>query len=107
VIRRDVLDADPGLALDLAEAFERAKRAARERLEHQATLAVMHPWIADELERIEAQFGGDPFAYGWEANRAVIERLMDYSHRQGLIERQLTPDELFASETLTWEPSAT
>jgi 4,5-dihydroxyphthalate decarboxylase len=104
VIRRDVLDADPGLALDLAGAFEQAKQAARERLERQVTLAVMHPWIADELQRIEAQFGGDPFAYGWEANRAVIERLMDYSHRQGLIDRPLLAEELFASETLNWQP---
>jgi 4,5-dihydroxyphthalate decarboxylase len=106
VIRRDVLEADPALALDLADAFEQAKQAARERLERQVTLAVMHPWIADELQRIEAQFGGDPFAYGWEANRAVIERLMDYSRRQGLIDRPLAPEELFASATLSWQPGA-
>ncbi len=107
VLRRDVYESDPALALVLAQSLEEAKSRALTRLHGLGTLAVMHPWIGDELERLRRQFGGDPFAYGWEANRGVVEQLMRYSHRQGLIERTFTAEELFAPETLTWQPQPT
>ena len=105
VLRRDVYESSPALALALARALDEAKAAALTRLGRFGTLAVMHPWIGDELERLWDAFGGDPFAYGWEANRHVVQRLVDHSRRQGLIDRGFAAEELFAPETLAWRPA--
>jgi len=43
--------------------------------------------------------GSDPFVYGLEENRHVLETFLQYSHEQGMIDKQLTVDELFAPET--------
>ena len=105
VVRRDVYDANPWIARSLLDAFEEAKRRARERLRDQDTLAVMHPWLAAELDCVKAEFGGDPFAYGLEANRKVLEATTQYSFEQGLSVRKLDPAELFAAETHGWTAS--
>jgi 4,5-dihydroxyphthalate decarboxylase len=102
VVRRDVYDANPEVAVALLEAFEEAQRRALTRMSAVGTLAIMHPWIADELARLREQFGGDPWACGVEANRETIAALGRYSVEQGLAERELGPEDLFAPETLDW-----
>jgi 4,5-dihydroxyphthalate decarboxylase len=110
VLQRRILDANPGAAVALADAFEEARHHGRDRLRDLDTLAVMHPWIAAELEELKmpfARFGGDPFAYGLEANRHVLEALMEHAWEQGLPARKVEVDELFAPETLDWRPAGT
>lgn len=106
VVRRDVYEASPWVARSLLEAFDESRRRARARLRHLGTLAVMHPWIADELERVEELLGGDPFVDGLEANLPALRALARYSLEQGLAERELDLRELFAEETLDWEPDS-
>jgi 4,5-dihydroxyphthalate decarboxylase len=43
--------------------------------------------------------GPDFWAYGIEANRALLETFLRYSHEQGLARRPLTVEEIFAPET--------
>jgi 4,5-dihydroxyphthalate decarboxylase len=105
VMRRDVYKSDPSLAVDLLDAFHRAKEAARSQMLDTTALAVMHPWMADEMKQLEDLFSGDPFTYGFEANRAILEAMTTYSHEQGLSSRRLEPADLFAPETLDWTPS--
>jgi 4,5-dihydroxyphthalate decarboxylase len=102
VVRRDVYEAERSMAMAVADAFDRAKAAAAARLRASGTLAVMHPWMGDELASLNGLFGGDPFGYGYEPNRAALEALIAYSHDQGLIERRIGSEELFAPETLDW-----
>lgn len=106
-MQRELYEASPGAALALLEAFEESKRAGRERMRHLDTLAVGHPWLAAELDELKepfAAFGGDPLAYGIGPNRHVLETLLDYSLEQGLSDRRVTLEELFAPETLDWAP---
>jgi len=106
-IQRELYEAHPELALTLLQAFEESKRLGRERLRNLDTLAVMHPWIAAELDELKepfARFGGDPFAYGIGPNRHVLDALLDYSREQGLSEDRVTIEQLFAPETLDWMP---
>jgi 4,5-dihydroxyphthalate decarboxylase len=51
------------------------------------------------LEETREQMGSDPFVYGLEENRAVLEAFLKYSYRQGMITKPLTVNELFAPET--------
>jgi 4,5-dihydroxyphthalate decarboxylase len=44
--------------------------------------------------------GPDFWSYGLEPNRHVLETLVGYAHEQGLIDRRLELDGLFAHETL-------
>jgi 4,5-dihydroxyphthalate decarboxylase len=106
VLRRDVYEANPELALQLLDAFHESKRRARARLRDFDTPAVAHPWIGAEVDELDAFFGGDPFAYGVEANRNVVETVVRYSVSQGLAERQVSVDELFAPETHAWDRRA-
>jgi 4,5-dihydroxyphthalate decarboxylase len=107
VLKRELYESHPFAALALLEAFEEAKQFGRHRLRNLDTLAVMHPWIAAELDELKepfARLGGDPFVYGIEPNRHVLEAVMHYSHEQGLSTRKVEIEELFAPETHAWVP---
>jgi 4,5-dihydroxyphthalate decarboxylase len=108
VLQRTIYEANRWAPVALADAFEEARHHGRERLRDLDTLAVMHPWIAAELEELKgpfAHFGGDPFAYGLEVNRHVLEALMEHAWEQRLPARKVEVDELFAPETLEWRPA--
>jgi 4,5-dihydroxyphthalate decarboxylase len=45
--------------------------------------------------------GDDPWPYGVEPNRVTIQTLLDDLVAQGLLERPLEVDELFAPSTLS------
>ncbi len=108
VIQRELYEAHRELPLALLTAFEEAKHIGRHRLRDMDTPAVMHPWIADELDQLKepfARLGGDPFTYGIGPNRHVLEALLRYSHEQGLSDRKVEIEEIYAPETLDWMPT--
>lgn len=100
VVRRDVYEANPWVATSILEAFVESKRLGLARMRDVNALAVTLPWIEDELDEVDELFGGDPFPYGFEQNRAILEAMTRYSHEQGLTARKLDPEELFAPETV-------
>ena len=92
VLRRDVLDARPGIAQAVADAYAGAKRRAYAR-RLGATLA---PWGREHRERAFDAFGGDPLPYGMGAtNRMVVRRLADDLAEQGFIAPVADLDALF------------
>ncbi len=106
VIRRDVYDADPWIACALVDAFEAAKQIGMARLRRATSPALGLPWLEDALEEIDDRFGGDPFPYGFEANRPILEAMVGFSHEQGLSDALLRPQDLFAPETWEHQPAA-
>jgi 4,5-dihydroxyphthalate decarboxylase len=46
-------------------------------------------------------FGGDPFPYAVEPNRATLSQLLTYAHQQGIAHRLATPDEVFPAGITT------
>jgi 4,5-dihydroxyphthalate decarboxylase len=98
-IRRPVYEANPWLALNLMQAFEQAKAHAYERL-HEVSGIYALPWLNSELQEMREVFGEDPFPYGVEPNRASLDAATLFSYEQGLSERRLSIDELFAPETI-------
>lgn len=99
-IRRDVYEKNPEAAIQLFQLFEDAKRRGRARLERTSALAVSLPWLDAYLSETREVFGDDPFPYGFNANRKTIEKLADYVFEQGLTDRKVAAEELFAPETL-------
>jgi 4,5-dihydroxyphthalate decarboxylase len=70
------------------------------RLELVAALATSLPWQLADLEEARALMGHDWWPYGVEANRKPLAALARYSHEQGLAERLVSVDEMFAASTL-------
>jgi 4,5-dihydroxyphthalate decarboxylase len=104
VIRRDVYRDNPWIAQSLYKAFKAAKEKcyASYRFGEQYSNALQGiPWLTSHLEQNRALMGDDPWSYGLEPNRKVIETFLRYHHEQGLSSRQLRAEDLFAPETLT------
>jgi 4,5-dihydroxyphthalate decarboxylase len=93
VVRRDVYDKEPWVALNLLKAFNRANEIANaQRQEH-----VEYHFAAGLLS-------GDAktplLHHGVKANRKVIETIAQYSLEQGLTQRLIKIDELYAPNVM-------
>jgi 4,5-dihydroxyphthalate decarboxylase len=98
IIRGDVHRKYPWLAFNLYAAFQKAKDLARERLANSIPMGLV--FGRQYLAQTRAIFGDDPFPYGVEANRPMLQTIVDYSHEQGLTPTKLAIDDLFAPSTL-------
>ncbi len=96
-VRNDVLAENPGLAGKLFDGFERARQHAMRELGQVAYFYVMLPWLVDHLAETKRIMGDDYWPYGIDANRLVLETMCRYSHEQGMADRRMDVDELFAS----------
>ena len=90
VVRNDVLEAHPGLADDLFDAFVEAKRRYVDRLTSGQieTPDPVHMRVMEVL--------GDPLPYGIEPNRQMLESLVGYAVEQKILPRRFALEELFA-----------
>jgi 4,5-dihydroxyphthalate decarboxylase len=96
VIKRDIYELNPWTVNALLGAFEASKRRGMQRLRDCNSLAVMVPWLEHELDETDHAFGGDPFPYGLEGNRRILDAMSDYALEQGLTSRKITVSEMFA-----------
>jgi len=100
VIREEVYEQYPWIAQSLFKAFNESKRLCQEAMYEFSALKYMMAWSIDEMEMEREALGPDPWAYGLEANRHVLETLVQYTYEQGLISKKLDVDSLFAKSTL-------
>ncbi len=93
VVRRTLVEQHPWIALNLYSAFA----AARAAVLRAGTAALASHFetgiIGDDVRRALAT---DPMAYGVKATRKVLETIADYVHAQGLTDRRVKLEELFA-----------
>ena len=99
-LRRELYEKNPWIAQSLMKAFVIAQKEAYEDLRQTAALKVMLPWVTHHMEETEQLLGRDFWAYGLDANVAVLDTFLRYSFEQGLSKRQLTAREIFAPESL-------
>jgi len=57
--------------------------------------------LPTRAKEIAAIFGEDFWPYGIEPNRRTLEAFLDFAYEQGVCQRLLKLDELFAPETAT------
>jgi 4,5-dihydroxyphthalate decarboxylase len=100
-MRRAIVDEHPWVARNLYNAFDESKKRSVERLLDPAVSRYPLPWLPRYAESMRNRFGGDPFPYGIEANRATLEQLLRYAHQQGIAHRLATPDEVFPKGIMT------
>ena len=100
VLRREVYERERWVAMNLVQAFEEAKRASLARLREIGVSQAPVPWLADHARIWREAMGEDFWPYGVEPNRATLEAFLQYAFEQGVCQRRLAPQELFAPETL-------
>ncbi len=94
-IRRGVYEANPWLASSLYNALAASKNWALDRMHRTGALRYMLPWMDHDVDEIDDVFGGDPWPYGIEANRATLTALVQYMAEQHLIAEPMPIEELF------------
>jgi len=99
VIRRDVYERNPWIAMNLYKAFDQAKDRSLARLREITVSGYPLPWLAHAVNRAESLLGRDWWPYGIGPNRATLDALLEYSFEQGVCHRRVGIDELFAPET--------
>ena len=100
-MQRRILDENPWVARNLYNAFLESKNRSVERLLDPAVSRYPLPWLPAYGRRMADLFGGDPFPYGIEANRATVGQLLSYAHQQGIAHRLAAPDEVFPTGVMT------
>lgn len=94
----EVLKKTPTLATSIMTLFDEAKEACMEYYDDPNWSRFI--WGRHLFEEEREAFGADPWPNGVKKNRANLERFIGYSLDQGLMEKKLTVEELFASGTL-------
>ena len=98
-IRREIYNQYPWVAMSLYKALKAAKNQIVTNLQNTVALYATLPWLVYEAERTREIMGVDWWPYGIEPNRKTLEAMCQYSFEQGLSEKLVTVEDLFASET--------
>jgi 4,5-dihydroxyphthalate decarboxylase len=99
VVRRRIYEEHPWVARSLYQAFSEAKQLCYRRMQDTGAPATTLVWLQAHVEMERAIFGADHWPYGFAANRKTVEALTNYVYEQGLSERLVSVEELFAKET--------
>lgn len=95
VMREALYRQKPWIAESLYKGFNEARRLAWEAMHDDGNTRLMLPWLAHDVEELETLCGGDPWWYGVEANRHVLETLAGYLHRERFVQTPIDVDRLF------------
>jgi 4,5-dihydroxyphthalate decarboxylase len=97
VVKDELLDAYPDLAVRIFGAFAEAKQVYVERLRSDAVAA---PTPTDLMyQRVMRITDRDPLPYGIEPNRAVLETLIRHAVSQRILERPVAVESIFPEST--------
>ena len=97
VMREALYRENPWIAKSLFDAFEASKEKAREQMHYTGAMMYMTPWLYDDLEEMDRVFGGDPWPYGLEPNRAHLGTFMRHLVEEDFLPKPTKLDELFAA----------
>ena len=96
-IRKELVDRNPWIAMNLFTAFEEAKNRSLQRALFVGSRYPI-PWTYEYAREAQGLIGKDFWPYGIEANRTTLEAFLQYAHEQGVCHRRLQPEEVFAPQ---------
>lgn len=100
VVRRDLYERHPWVALSLYRALCAAKQRCLDLLAEAGSPKASFAWLPAIIEQEQAMFGTDWYPYGVEPNRHSLEALLQFNYEQGLVPRRIAVEELFAPSTV-------
>ena len=100
VIKREIFDRDPWVAINLYQALCQSKQRCYQLLIETGAPKASFAWLQPMIEEEKKIIGEDWYPYGIEQNRPSIEALLQYTHEHGLTDRRVKIEELFAPGTM-------
>jgi 4,5-dihydroxyphthalate decarboxylase len=98
MVRGSLAREHPEIVGNLDRAFHEAKRRAEQSLPPEKPRGLL--FGSEQLARTCAAFAGDPFAYGIDANRAMLETVVQLCREQGLVRDTPRVEQLFVAECI-------
>ena len=95
VIREDLFREQPWVPESLFKACQESKAWALKQMRFSGAQRLMLPWLHDEIAEMDALMGSDPWPYGIEANRKILDAFVQYLVDQAFIEKTMPIEELF------------
>ncbi|MGH7768910.1 MAG: PhnD/SsuA/transferrin family substrate-binding protein, partial [Candidatus Binatia bacterium] len=99
LIKTEVLEKHPWVAMSMFNAWQASKERCYERLEwqrvHQTSL-----WYRALWEEERAAAGRDIYSWGFHRTRPEVDKMLDYSHRHGMTPKRFAPEDMFHPTTL-------
>lgn len=99
VVRNEVLERHPWVAISLFDAWCASKHKLYEELEWQR-VHMTALWYRALHEEQTAAGGVDFYRWGFRQCRAEVSKMLEYAHRYGLTPRRFEPEEMFHPSTL-------
>jgi 4,5-dihydroxyphthalate decarboxylase len=96
-LRKTLIDRHPDLPAKLFQLYVDAKRWAQRW--RRAIPSLVEAWPNHYITQEQQIFGTDPWAYGLEANRHVLEKFFAYCFAQGISGRFIVAEEIFHPST--------
>ena len=93
--RREIVERNPWVAMNLYKAFDEARRRSVERALNCTSSTLPLPWGYEFVRRMQDVVGKELMPYGVDANRTTLDAFLQYGHEQGVFHRRMTPEELF------------
>lgn len=103
VVRREIVERYPWVLRNLYTAFDEARSCSFSRLEVSPagpSSRVPVLWLDEAVRRTKEAFGGKPFPYGVEDNRATLTAFAQWAFEQGVAHRNVDIDDLFPAEVM-------
>jgi 4,5-dihydroxyphthalate decarboxylase len=97
-LQKRVVESHPDLPEKLFRLYADAKRWARRW--RRGIPSLVEAWPNHYLAEEQKIFESDPWAYGLEANRHVLEKFLVYCDAQGITGRKLAAEEIFCPSTI-------
>lgn len=97
-LQKNIVERFPELPEKLFHLYSDAKRWAQRW--RRAIPSLVEAWPNHYLAEEQRIFTTDPWAYGLEANRHVLEKFLVYCDAQGITARKVAPEEIFCPSTL-------
>lgn len=97
-MKKSIIDEHPWVAVNLMNAFEKAKNNSVERALYAGATRFPIPWCYEYARRAQRIWGDDFWPYGVDGNRRTLDLFLQYAHEQGVCHRRLQPEELFPAQ---------
>ena len=97
-LQKNIVERYPELPEKLFHLYSNAKRWAQRW--RRTIPSLVEAWPNHYLAEEQHIFKSDPWAYGLEANRHVLEKFLAYCDAQGITARQIAPEEIFCPSAL-------
>jgi 4,5-dihydroxyphthalate decarboxylase len=94
VIKTAVLEKYPWVAMSMFDAWQESKQQCYRWLERQR-VHMTALWYRSLWEEERAITGADPYVWGFKNTRAEVDKMLEYTYRQGLVSRRFQPEDMF------------